>query len=465
MTFSGYNPAVVKLMNVYEQLEAPYIFMSTKIKVHGDFPEGKIKHPEKLDRNGAYPKPILNPDDLAFIQFSSGSTGNPKGIMLSHRNIMVNLDAIRIALDIHSSDKFGNWMPLFHDMGLVGTHIVPIYCIISQYHIGTVDFIMKPGLWLNLMSQQKITLSGCTNFGLALVLRYLKRSKQLYDWDFSSLKALMNGAEPISVKIMQEFVEVLGRSGFRPDAMMPVYGMAEATLAISFAPLMKRSVVTAFDASLLDHENKAQPVDPSGSSTRLLSEVGVRLNDIEIRIKDDNDRVVMDGNSGHIQVKGPGITKGYYDNAEATAAAYCGDWFRTGDIGFFFEGRLYISGRYKDIIFKNGRNYFANDLEDIACAIDDIKYGKVCFGGITNRETGQDRVIAFVASLPEEKAVETFHKLRGLLRINLGITVDEIVLIKSNEIPKTSSGKLQRYRLMQRYINGEFDNKRISPEN
>jgi acyl-CoA synthetase (AMP-forming)/AMP-acid ligase II len=464
MTFSGYNPAVVKLMNVYEQLEEPYIFMSADVKVHEEFPERKIKHIRELDCSGVYSKPILNPDDPAFIQFSSGSTGNPKGIILSHRNIMVNLDAIRIAIDIQHSDKFGNWMPLFHDMGLIGTHIVPIYSIISQYHIETIDFIMKPGLWLNLMSQQKITLSGCTNFGLALVLRYLKRSKPFFDWDFSSLKALMNGAEPISVKIMQEFVDTLALSGFRPEAMMPVYGMAEATLAISFAPLLQRSVIKAFNAPILDRENKAQPVDPSEPMARLLSEVGVRLNDIEIRIVDDNDQVIMDGSSGHIQIKGQSITKGYYNNSGATVSAYCGDWFRTGDIGFFFEGRLYISGRYKDIIFKNGRNYFANDLEDIACSIDDIKYGKICFGGTTSRQTGQDKVIAFVASLPEEKAAETFHKLRGLLRSNLGVTVDEMVLIKSNEMPKTSSGKLQRFKLMQRYINGEFDTKRISAE-
>ncbi len=464
MTFSGYNPAVVKLVNVHEQLDYPYIIMSEGVKVQGIFPEGKTKHKEELDFTGVYDKPILNPDDLAFIQFSSGSTGNPKGIMLSHRNIMVNLDAIRIAIDIQSSDRFGNWMPLFHDMGLIGTHIVPIYCIIAQYHIDTIDFIMKPGLWLNLMSQEKVTLSGCTNFGLALVLRYLKRNKLLFDWDFSSLKALMNGAEPISVKIMQEFVDTLELSGFRPEAMMPVYGMAEATLAISFAPLMERSVIKAFNTSILDRENKAQPVDPSEPTARLLSEVGVRLNDIEIRIVDDNDQVVMDGNSGHIQIKGPSITKGYYNNRGATIPAYCEEWFRTGDIGFFFEGRLYISGRYKDIIFKNGRNYFANDLEEIASTLDEIKYGKVCFCGTTSRETGQDKVIVFAASLPEEKASETFHKLRGLLRSNLGITVDEMVLIKSNEIPKTSSGKLQRFKLMQRYINGEFDNKRIRAE-
>lgn len=462
MTFSGYNPSVVKLMSVYEQLEHPYIFMSPVLKDSGEFPAGKIKHIEELEFNGTYTKPILNPDDLAFIQFSSGSTGDPKGIMLTHRNLMVNMDAIRIGLALEYPDVFGNWMPLFHDMGLIGYHLIPIYSGLFQFQIETIDFIMNPGLWINLMSQQKITVTGCTNFGLALVLRYFSRKKPALDWDFSNMKAALNGAEPISVKVMKDFVETLRPYGFRPEAMMPVYGMSEATLAITFPPLMKPSVITAFDASALDRENKAIKVDPDAPSARLLSEVGTALKDIEIRIVDDNDLQLGQGTAGHIQIKGQGVTKGYYNNPGATTSAYCGDWFRTGDIGFIFDNRLYISGRYKDIIFKNGRNYFANDLEDMACTLDDVKYGKVCFGGITSRETGQDRVIAFIASLPEEKAVQTFHKLRGLLRSNLGITVDEMVLIKSNEIPKTSSGKLQRYKLIQRYLNAEYTNQTLS---
>ena len=463
MTFSGYNPSVVKLMNVYEQLECPYIFMSLEVKDSGDLPEGKIKHKQELNFNGTYPKPVLKPDDLAFIQFSSGSTGDPKGIMLTHGNLMVNMDAIRIGLDLHYPDHIGNWMPLFHDMGLIGYHLTPLYSIVFQYQIETIDFIMNPGLWVNLMSQQKIAVTGCTNFGLALVLRYFNRKKPVFDWDFSSMKAMLNGAEPISVKIMQNFVETLQPFGFKPEAMMPVYGMAEATLAISFAPLMKPSMITAFDASLLDRKNRTQPVDPAEPSARLLSEVGVALNDVEIRIVDDNDLPLENGIAGHIQVNGPSITKGYYKNRVATTSSFCGEWLRTGDIGFFFDGRLYISGRHKDIIFKNGRNYFANDLEAMACTIVDIAYGKVCFCGITGRETGQDKVIVFVAGIPESQADETFLRLRALLRSNLGITVDEMVLIKSNEIPKTSSGKLQRYKLMQRYINGEFEDQRISP--
>jgi acyl-CoA synthetase (AMP-forming)/AMP-acid ligase II len=462
MTFSGYNPAVVKLTNVFEQLESPFVFMSLGVKDSGEFPEGKIKHVAELDFSGAYPIPCLKPDDLAFIQFSSGSTGDPKGIMLTHGNLMVNMDAIHIGLDVHFSDKTGNWMPLYHDMGLIGYHLTPLYAISDQYQLETIDFIMKPGLWLDLMGRHKITISGGTNFALALVLRYLNRSKPVSDWDFSAMKALLNGAEPISVPIMQDFVDALVPHGFRPDAMMPVYGMAEATLAISFTPLMQPSVIKAFNATVLDLENRAETVDASDLSGRLLSGVGVALNDVEIRILDEAGQPVAEGVSGHIQLRGSGITKGYYHKPESTAAAFSGEWLRTGDIGFFFEGQLYISGRHKDIIFKNGRNYFANDLEVMACTLDDISYGKVCFGAVSNKASGSDTVIAFLAGVPEQKAGETFRLLRGLLRSNLGITVDELVLIKSNEIPKTSSGKLQRYKLMQRYVNGDFDDRKLS---
>lgn len=462
MTFSGYNPSVVKLMNVFHQLEAPYIFMSQEFNEYGDLPVDKIINTDHLNFEGTYPKPDLKPDDLAFIQFSSGSTGDPKGISLTHHNLMVNMDAIRIGLNLHYPDHIGNWMPLFHDMGLIGYHLTPLYSLSFQYQIETIDFIMNPSIWIEMMSQHKITVTGCPNFGLALVLRYLNRKKSLPDWDFSGMKAMLNGAEPISVSIMNDFVEALKPFNFKPEAMMPVYGMAEATLAVSFSPLMKESMVLQFDSLLLDKENKARPATNDSLSVRSLSEVGVPLNDIEIRVVDENDQPLEEGNAGHIQIKGASVTKGYYNNPSATASVFCGEWLRTGDFGFFFNKRLFISGRFKDIIFKNGRNYFANDLETMACTIEDITYGKVCFGGTTNRETGHEKIIAFVAGLSDTKAPDTYQNLRALLRSNLGITLDELVLVKSNEMPKTSSGKLQRFKLMKRYINGEFTSRIIS---
>jgi fengycin family lipopeptide synthetase D len=462
-TFSGYNPPVVKLVKVSEQLEKPLIFMSS-LPSSEDVPDLNFRSIEQLNCNGTFKHPDIKPGDLAFIQFSSGSTGDPKGIMLTHFNILVNLDAIRVGLDFQPGDVTGNWMPLFHDMGLIGYHLVPLYCSIIQWHIETIDFIKNPGLWLNLLTKYKVKITGCPNFGLALSLRFISRMKNKPEWDFSSLQGLLNGAEPISVQIMNDFVNELKPFNFRPEAMMPVYGLAEATLAVTFTPLMKPYKVTAFDVVSLDRDGKAIEVQYDESSgvtndpnKRLIAGVGVALNDIEIKITDHDYNPLPEGFAGLISIKGDSVTGGYYNKIEDSRQAYHDGWFNTGDIGFLYKGFYYVSGRHKDIIFRNGRHYFANDLEELACSVEGISYGKVCFAGISNRTNGQEQVIAFIAGSPGEKARETFHQLRNLLRSTLGITLDEVVMVRSNEIPKTSSGKLQRYKLIQRFLAGEFD--------
>lgn len=455
LTYSGYNPPVVKLINVSMQLNNPLVFMS-KIPTGEGVPVLNYITAEMLNCTGQLPEINLDPNDIAFIQFSSGSTGDSKGILLSHFNIMVNLDAITVGLNFHPNEVTGNWMPLFHDMGLIGYHLTPLYCRIIQWHIETIDFIKNPGLWLDLLTLQKVKITGCPNFGLALTLRFLKRMKSTPSWDFIHLEGILNGAEPISVQIMNDFVKALEPYNFRPEAMMPVYGLAEATLAATFTPLMATSVVTAFDNLSLDRDDKAIEVETDAENARLLAGVGVPLNDIYIRIVDDNNTEVPEGKAGVICLKGDSITRGYFNRPEETEKSFIDGWFSTGDIGFFYKGNYYISGRKKDIIFRNGRHYFANDLEELATKIDDISYGKICFAGTTNRLKEEEKVIAFLAGSAGEKAMETLHQLRNLLRSTLGITLDELVMVRSNEIPKTSSGKLQRYKLVQRYLAGDF---------
>ncbi len=470
-TFAGYNPPVVKLMKVVEQLDQPPVFMSI-MPAAEDVAGLNIRTIDRLNCNGVLPTVEIHPSDVAFIQFSSGSTGDPKGIMLTHFNILVNLDAIRIGLEFHHGETTGNWMPLFHDMGLIGYHLTPLYCAISQWHLETIDFIKNPGLWLDMLTQKRVKISGCPNFGLALTLRHLKRLKTKPAWDFSALEGLLNGAEPISVQIMNDFVEELKPYNFRPEAMMPVYGLAEASLAATFTPLMTPYVVTAFDALSLDRDGIAKEIPSDTLSTgsederitgnntkniRLIAGVGVPLNDIEIMIIDHDNNPVPEGSAGVICLRGGSITTGYYKRGEESQKSFSDGWFNTGDIGFFYKGSYYISGRHKDIIFKNGRHYFANDLEELACTIEGISYGKVCFAGTTNHKSDKEEVVAFLAGSPGEKAQETFRQLRNLLRSTLGITLDQLVMVRSNEIPKTSSGKLQRYKLIQRYIAGEFE--------
>jgi acyl-CoA synthetase (AMP-forming)/AMP-acid ligase II len=257
---------------------------------------------------------------------------------------------------------------------------------------------------------------------------------------------------------MEEFTTAVEKYHFRKEAMMPVYGMAEATLAISFTPLMQPSVITCFDSEELDRNRKAVQIKAPLNSKkgRYISGVGIALNDMYIRIVDESDQELTEGNVGNIQIKGPSVTKGYFKNKSATESTFCGDWLRTGDIGFFFNENLYISGRYKDIIFMNGKNYFANDLESLACTMEEISYGKVAIGGITDPKSGKDKIIIFAAGIPESKAEETLQTLRALFRKTLGIPVDEMVILRSNEFPKTSSGKIQRYKILQRYQQGDF---------
>lgn len=452
------SQAAVKMKNVFAQLEKPLVIASKPIGDAGkEFSDcirlfSELPHCEKGETI------TVSADDMAFIQFSSGSTGEPKGIILSHNNLYANMCSIQAGLELSPADRTGNWMPLYHDMGLIGYHLTPLFTLSSQYHIETIDFIKNPSLWLDTMSNARISVTGCPNFGLALVLRHLKRKTNLPEWDFSSMKAMLNGAEPISVKIMEDFVTAVKKFKFREEAMMPVYGMAESTLAISFTPLMRPSVITCFDSDELDRNRIAISISPNGSSRkgRYISGVGIALNDISIRIVDDTDVELPEGNAGNIQIKGPSITNGYFKNPEATENTFCGEWLRTGDIGFFFEGNLYISGRFKDIIFMNGKNYFANDLENLACSLDEISYGKVAFGGITDHKAGKDKIIIFAAGIPESKAAETLQTLRALFRKTLGIPIDELVILRSNEFPKTSSGKVQRYKILQRYQQGDF---------
>jgi acyl-CoA synthetase (AMP-forming)/AMP-acid ligase II len=463
VSYNDNNAILVKLLNVYNQLGNPYILVNTHIDSAVPGLNEKLVHYAGIVPGNSEIEYYPAKTDLAFIQFSSGSTGEPKGVMLTHRNLILNMEAISAGLDLKPNDHTGNWMPLYHDMGLIGYHLTPTFIPHQQYHIHTADFIKNPSLWLELISNSGITVTGCPNFGQALVLRHLQRKSGEQKWDFSSMKALLNGAEPISVKIMEEFTSALKKYKFPEEAMMPVYGMAEATLAISFMPLMEPSVITAFDTEELDFKQRAVKANSQspGNSSRLLAAVGTALKHVEIRIVDDLDFELPDGHAGHIQIKGDSITQGYFNNPTATKTLFCGNWLRTGDIGFFFEGNLHISGRFKDIIFINGKNYYANDLEHLGCTLDGITYGKIVFGGISDKKSGREKVLAFLAGIPEARSADILHNLRVILRKNLGVQIDELILIRSNEIPKTSSGKIQRYKLLQRYLKGEFADRSV----
>ena len=459
VSFTEFNQPARKILNVFRILQNPAVIISSDLSGsfhHDAIPRENLIISGEIEIPGSVPV-INNPDtdNVAFIQFSSGSTGDPKGIMLSHRNILTNLAAISVGLDIYDTDVMSNWMPLYHDMGLFGFHMTPVFAQSNHYLIDPVDFVKRPSLWLDIMERVKSTITGCPNFGQALLLRFLKNRTDQH-WDLSSLKAIVNGAEPISNRIMSEFMSRLSEYNLRKETMMPAYGMAEATLAISFADLRKEPIVTAFNRTMLQQEGNIRPETAHVSEMMELVSVGKALNDTEIRILDDEGHLVEIEKEGHIQIRGPGITPGYYNNPDETLNSLDQGWLKTGDKGFFYQGELYITGRVKDIIFVRGQNLYAHDLENLASKFADISYGKIVIGGWFDPKKGQDQILLFLVGMLNQATCDTFISLRNFFRDNYGISIDVYIPLKSNQVPKTSSGKIQRYKLISAYQNGDF---------
>jgi acyl-CoA synthetase (AMP-forming)/AMP-acid ligase II len=460
VSFTEFNQPARKIANVFDILDNPYVIISPDLipNFHLDtIPGENLINSDDLGKgNNQYA--LYHPDenDLAFIQFSSGSTGDPKGIKLTHKNILTNLEAISVGLDIYDTDIMSNWMPLYHDMGLFGFHMTPVFAHSNHYLIDPVDFVKKPSLWLDVIDKAKSTITGCPNFGQALLLRYLK-NRDSQQWDLSSLKAIVNGAEPISNRIMSEFIHKMAVYKLRPEAMMPAYGMAEATLAITFADLWKEPVVTTFNRALLQQEGKVKLELSHPSEGIELVSVGKCLNDIELRILDEDGGILGDEEEGHIQIRGQGITAGYYNNEEETRKSFDNGWLKTGDKGFFHNGELYITGRIKDIIFVRGQNLYAHDLENLAGKFMDISYGKIVISGWFDPQKGQDQVMLFLVGMLNQATCNTFIELKNFFRDNYGISIDVFIPLRSNQVPKTSSGKIQRHKLITSYQNGEFN--------
>jgi len=460
VSFAEINPAYDKIINVYQKMGNPLVVLSDDIAAKWEstiIPDKNIIPASYIKTSDEEPD-IEKPDDndIAFVQFSSGSTGEPKGVVLTHKNIRTNLRAIAIALEAHTGDNSVNWMPLYHDMGLFGYHILPISYHYNQYLIETTDFIVRPFIWLDVIDKVQGTILGCPNFGQEMILKHLKRKKPS-DWDLSSVKVICNGAEPISYRIMNDFIEKLEPYKLRREAMMPVYGMAEATLAISFPPLLSVQTIVPFKRYDLQFDNKAIRAMKDDSSAQYIVGVGQPLTDIEIRIVDDYDNIITDSSVGHIHIKGPGVTSGYYNDPDENNKSFCGDWLRTGDQGFIYDSNLFINGRYKDVIFMHGRNFYANDLESIALQVENVTSGKIIFGGVFDEEAGSDKLILFLAGSLSKRVVETFLEVQKLFRNTLGLSPNILIPIHSNKIPKTSSGKIQRYKLISKYLKGEFD--------
>jgi acyl-CoA synthetase (AMP-forming)/AMP-acid ligase II/acyl carrier protein len=399
------------------------------------------------------------PEDAAFIQFSSGSTSEPKGVVLTHGNVIANSRGVIEAAGISRDDITLSWMPLTHDMGLIGFHLIMFFNRVHAHLMPTELFIRRPLLWLTLASRIRATVLCSPNFGYKHYLKVLG-DRSVEGLDLSSVKLIFNGAEPISVELCEDFMARLAPARLARNAMYPVYGLAEASLAVSFPPPGAPMSTIALNRHRLGVGSAVELVEKGSPDALQLVSEGRAIPYCEIRITDDEDRPLPEERIGHLHMRGENVTQAYFENPEANASAFTADgWLRTGDLALIHQGDLYVSGRAKEIIFVNGQNYYPHDLEAIAQRVAGLELGKVVAAGVRPAGAELEQLVLFILY---RGSMEDFLPLatRAARFINeqTGLEVAEVVPVK--RIPKTTSGKIQRHLLEQSYVDGEFDAER-----
>jgi fatty-acyl-CoA synthase len=408
----------------------------------------------KLSRDVAPSYPELAPDDLAFLQYTSGSTSRQKGVRVTHGTLIANIHAFVVdglALD-PEVDVGVSWLPLYHDMGLIGFVLGPIYTGISVVFIPTLRFIKRVSCWLETVHRHRGTISFAPNFAFALMTKRVKPA-ELERWDLSCAKNFGIAAEPIHIGTCREFVELFGkRCNFPATALAPAYGLAEATLAVSLKPLDEVVRVLPTDARRFREEGR---VVPPSEGSEVLEHVscGRGLPGFEIAIANDAGEPVGDGFEGEILLRGPSVTPGYYNDEEHPVAIDESGWLHTGDLGFCHEGHLYVTGRIKDLIIINGRNFHPQAIEWVATEIEGVRRGNVV---AFSRPGEISEEVVVVAETNDGGANEVAEAIGSEIQRQLGIVPAEILCVAAGSLPKTSSGKLQRQKVRQIYLAGRI---------
>jgi acyl-CoA synthetase (AMP-forming)/AMP-acid ligase II len=395
------------------------------------------------------------PDDVAFIQFSSGSTSEPKGVVLTHANVIANCSGVSQAAQLTPEDISLSWMPLTHDMGLIGFHIIMFSKQVHAYLMSTELFVRRPLLWLTFASRVRATILCSPNFGYKHYLKVLGE-RPVEGLDLSAARLIFNGAEPISVDLCREFLARLEPAKLARNAMFPVYGLAEASLAVTFPGVGAPMRTITLNRHRLSVGSPVEAVAKTDKDAVELVSEGKAIPYCQVRVTDDDDRPLPEDRIGHVQMTGANVTRGYFENPEANAAAFSRDgWVRTGDLGLFHQGALYISGRAKEIIFVNGQNYYPHDIESIVHGVAGLELGKVVAAGVRPRDSQTEQLTVFVlhrSGMEEFLPVAT--QVARVINEETGLEVSAVVPVK--RIPKTTSGKIQRHLLEESYLDGEF---------
>lgn len=396
-------------------------------------------------------------DHLAMLQYTSGSTGDPKGVMLTHANLLANIRAMGDAIDATSNDIFASWLPLYHDLGLIGAWFGSLYYAVPVVVMSPMRFIVRPESWLWAIHRNSATLTAAPNFAFEFCVKKIDDSS-IEGLDLSSLRMVANGAEPVSADTIRRFTERFEPYGFRPEAMTPVYGLAENAVGLAFSKVGERPIVDEVSREALPQFEMAVPARADEAHPMSFVSSGVPLPGNEIRIVDALGREVAERQQGRLEFRGPSSTRGYYRNPQKSGTLIHDGWLDSSDLAYVAEGNIFITGRVKDIIIKGGRNIYPEEIEEAVGNIANIRKGCVAAFATADARTGSERLVV----LAETRATDPDTRSRmehevGLTVVDiLGMPADEIILASPHTVPKTSSGKIRRSTTRELYETGKL---------
>lgn len=400
--------------------------------------------------------------DPAMIQYTSGSTGHPKGVLLTHGNLVASIRAIYQALEIQPTDSGASWLPLYHDMGLIGTWLNCLYHGIPLTLMSPLAFLARPERWLWAIHRRRVTLSAAPNFAYELCVRKIP-DRAIEGLDLSSWRCALNGAEPVNPDTLERFSRRFSRYGFRREALLPVYGLAECTVGLCIPPVGRGPVVDTVDRAKFEREGRAEAVAASREKAMRFVSVGRPLPGHEVRIVDEEGNDLAERVVGRLIFRGPSAMAGYFRNPEATAAiTLSGGWLDSGDLAYRVGDEFFIAGRRKDLIIKAGRNLVPQEIEEIAGEVEGVRKGCVVAFGVAAGELGTEKlvVVAETRLKYRDRRLALERQIVQRLAAATGIPPDQVILVPPRSVPKTPSGKLQRAATKELFLSGRLGERR-----
>jgi len=397
---------------------------------------------------------FLEKQDPALIQYTSGSTGHPKGVLLSHENILANIRAIGQAIPVYPTDVIVSWLPLYHDMGLM-SWLAAMYFGIPIVILSPLTFLARPEQWLWAIHCHRATLSGAPNFAYELCARKIE-DEDIEGLDLSSWRFSFNGAEAVNPQTLKRFAKKFCRYGFSMQSFAPVYGLAESTVGLTF-PREKRSpLIDIIQRDIFETKHRAVSPTHRGETKSFVA-CGIPLENHQVRIVDKKGKEVAERVTGIIQFRGPSAMQGYYNNSKATQKAYHDGWWDTGDLGYLAGQELFVTGRKKDLIIKAGRNISPEEIEDTVSQVSGVRKGCIVAFGVEDLTRGTEKLVVVAETYQNEEKKEALRaEIIERLSAVLGVSPDTILFLPPRTVPKTSSGKLRRSACKEAFIKGRL---------